>query len=119
MYPFSEVEEGLASLMGYPYKCFQRLPKENSQIRMVEDDEGKTRFHTEEGLASISRFILNMAELILPIRKVCQNLDAAERPNWQTRPKKPSEDKKKIGKIANTDHPEGGRSADTLPTAKE
>ncbi|GJS32746.1 reverse transcriptase domain-containing protein [Tanacetum coccineum] len=37
MYPFLEVEEKLASLMGYPYKCFLRLPTENSQIRMVEE----------------------------------------------------------------------------------
>ncbi|GJZ94960.1 hypothetical protein Tco_0667163 [Tanacetum coccineum] len=47
MYPFPEVEEELASLMGYPYKCFLQLPTENSQIRMVEGDEEKTRFHTE------------------------------------------------------------------------
>ncbi|GJU24347.1 hypothetical protein Tco_1162968 [Tanacetum coccineum] len=50
MYPFPEVEEELASLMGYPYKCFLRLPIENSQIRMVEGDEEKTRFHTEYGV---------------------------------------------------------------------
>ncbi|GJY02047.1 hypothetical protein Tco_0360199 [Tanacetum coccineum] len=42
MYPFLDIEEELASLMGYPYKCFLRLPKKNSQIRMVEDDEEKT-----------------------------------------------------------------------------
>ncbi|GKE16867.1 hypothetical protein Tco_1424444 [Tanacetum coccineum] len=35
MYPFSEEGEKLASLMEYPYKCFLRLPKENSQIRMA------------------------------------------------------------------------------------
>ncbi|GJX77711.1 hypothetical protein Tco_0324522 [Tanacetum coccineum] len=49
MYPFLDVEEELASLMGYPYKCFLQLPKKNSQIRMVEDDEEKTGFHTKEG----------------------------------------------------------------------
>ncbi|GJY45790.1 retrovirus-related pol polyprotein from transposon TNT 1-94 [Tanacetum coccineum] len=42
MYPFPEIEEELASLMGYPYKCFLWLPKESSQVRMVEDDEEKT-----------------------------------------------------------------------------
>nr|GEU76373.1 hypothetical protein [Tanacetum cinerariifolium] len=50
MYPFLKVKEGLASLMGYPYTCFLQLPKENSQIRMVEDEEEKTGFHTEEGV---------------------------------------------------------------------
>ncbi|GJX12103.1 hypothetical protein Tco_0201962 [Tanacetum coccineum] len=49
MYPFPEEGEELASLMGYPYKCFLRLPKEYNQIRMAEDDEEKTGFHTEEG----------------------------------------------------------------------
>ncbi|GJV74225.1 hypothetical protein Tco_1494220 [Tanacetum coccineum] len=49
MYPLPEEGEGLASLMGYPYKCFLRLPKEYSQIRMAEGDEEKTGFHTEEG----------------------------------------------------------------------
>nr|GEV18213.1 reverse transcriptase domain-containing protein [Tanacetum cinerariifolium] len=42
-------EEELASLIGYPYKCFL-LPKENSQIRMVENNKEKTGFHTEEGV---------------------------------------------------------------------
>ncbi|GJV13525.1 hypothetical protein Tco_1355066 [Tanacetum coccineum] len=50
MYPFSEKGEELASLMEYPHKCFQRLPKENSQIRMAENDEEKTGFHTEKGV---------------------------------------------------------------------
>ncbi|GKB27107.1 hypothetical protein Tco_0866508, partial [Tanacetum coccineum] len=50
MYPFPEEGEKLVSLMGYPYKCFLRLPKEHNQIRMVEDDEEKTVFHTEEGV---------------------------------------------------------------------
>ncbi|GJW83927.1 hypothetical protein Tco_0157072 [Tanacetum coccineum] len=49
MYPLSEEGEGLASLKGYPYKCFIRLSKEYNQIRMAEGDEEKTRFHTEEG----------------------------------------------------------------------
>ncbi|GKB84865.1 hypothetical protein Tco_0957137 [Tanacetum coccineum] len=50
MYPFFEEGEGLASLMEYLYKCFLRLPKENSQIRMAENDEEKTGFHTGEGV---------------------------------------------------------------------
>nr|GEU77668.1 hypothetical protein [Tanacetum cinerariifolium] len=50
MYPFLEEGKELASLMGYPYKCFLRLSKEYSQIRMAEDDEEKIRFYTEEGV---------------------------------------------------------------------
>ncbi|GJW24256.1 hypothetical protein Tco_0038067 [Tanacetum coccineum] len=50
MYPFPEEGKKLASLMGYRYKCFLRLPKEYNQIRMAEDDEEKTGFHTEEGV---------------------------------------------------------------------
>ncbi|GJW29453.1 reverse transcriptase domain-containing protein [Tanacetum coccineum] len=47
---WKEEGEKLASLMGYPYKCFLRLLKEYSQIRMAEDDEENTRFHIEEGV---------------------------------------------------------------------
>ncbi|GJW28186.1 hypothetical protein Tco_0045061 [Tanacetum coccineum] len=50
MYPFLEEGEELASLMGYPYKCFLRLAKEYNQIRMAEDDKEKIGFHTEEGV---------------------------------------------------------------------
>ncbi|GKD23749.1 hypothetical protein Tco_1225452 [Tanacetum coccineum] len=35
MYPFLEEGEELASIMGYPYKCFLRLPKEYIQVRMA------------------------------------------------------------------------------------
>ncbi|GJR58854.1 hypothetical protein Tco_1501016, partial [Tanacetum coccineum] len=50
MYPFPEVEEEPTSLIGYQYKCFLRLPKGYSQIRMSESDEEKIRFHREEGV---------------------------------------------------------------------
>nr|GEW29892.1 hypothetical protein [Tanacetum cinerariifolium] len=50
MYPLPKEGEKLASLMGYLYKCFLRLPKEYNQIRMAEDDEEKTRFHTKDGI---------------------------------------------------------------------
>ncbi|GKE90528.1 reverse transcriptase domain-containing protein [Tanacetum coccineum] len=50
MYPFPKKGEELASLIEYPYKCFLRLPKENSQIIMAKNDEEKIRFHTEEGV---------------------------------------------------------------------
>nr|GEZ40177.1 reverse transcriptase domain-containing protein [Tanacetum cinerariifolium]GEZ52662.1 reverse transcriptase domain-containing protein [Tanacetum cinerariifolium] len=60
MYPLSEEGEGLASLMGYPYKCFLRLPKEYSQIRMTEGDEEKTGFHTEEGDQKKTKQVANV-----------------------------------------------------------
>ncbi|GKC92909.1 reverse transcriptase domain-containing protein, partial [Tanacetum coccineum] len=50
MYPFSVEGEGLASIMGYPYKCFLRLLKEYNQIRMTKDDKEKIGFHTKEGV---------------------------------------------------------------------
>ncbi|GKF09388.1 reverse transcriptase domain-containing protein, partial [Tanacetum coccineum] len=50
MYIFPKKGEELASLIEYPYKCFLRLPKENSQIIMAENDEEKIRFHTKEGV---------------------------------------------------------------------
>ncbi|GKE02628.1 hypothetical protein Tco_1390611, partial [Tanacetum coccineum] len=50
MYPLLEEGEELASLLGYPYKCFLQLPKEYNQIRMAEEEEEKAGFHTEEGV---------------------------------------------------------------------
>ncbi|GJV05312.1 hypothetical protein Tco_1338881 [Tanacetum coccineum] len=50
MYPLPEEDEELASLTGYSYKCFLRLSKEYSQIRMAEDDEEKILFHMQEGV---------------------------------------------------------------------
>nr|GEZ08898.1 hypothetical protein [Tanacetum cinerariifolium] len=50
MYPLSKEGEELASLMGYLYKCFLQLPKEYIQIKMVEEEEEKIGFHTDEGV---------------------------------------------------------------------
>ncbi|GJW76064.1 reverse transcriptase domain-containing protein [Tanacetum coccineum] len=55
MYPLPEEGKELASLMGYPYKCFFQLPKEYSQIRMAKEDEEKTGFHTEEEVLTDQR----------------------------------------------------------------
>ncbi|GJW85849.1 hypothetical protein Tco_0158994 [Tanacetum coccineum] len=56
-------EEELASLIGYRYKCFLWLPKDDIQIRIREDDEEKTGFHTEGALDAINRFgWINKAE---------------------------------------------------------
>ncbi|GKA43517.1 reverse transcriptase domain-containing protein [Tanacetum coccineum] len=50
MYPLLEEGEELASLIGYPYKCFLQLLKEYNQIRMAKEDEEKSEFHKEEGV---------------------------------------------------------------------
>ncbi|GKE14304.1 hypothetical protein Tco_1421881 [Tanacetum coccineum] len=63
MYPFPEEGEELASLLGYPYKCFLQLPKEYSQIRIAEDDEEKTRFHTEEGVYYFTHMLKELKKL--------------------------------------------------------
>ncbi|GKA32885.1 hypothetical protein Tco_0719252 [Tanacetum coccineum] len=63
MYPFPEEGEELASLLGYPYKCFLQLPKEYSQIRIAEDDEEKTGFHTEEGVYYFTHMLKELKKL--------------------------------------------------------
>ncbi|GKB88404.1 hypothetical protein Tco_0960676 [Tanacetum coccineum] len=162
---FNWLKEGIIRRVQHPewvtnatlFKLASATWQENSQIRMVEDDEEKTRFHTEEGVYCFThmprglknskatlqrmiekvladqqrrnvevyleeiivkskseqslvedveetlnklrrvnvkidpsestfgmkegRFIPKLAELMLPIRKVCRNLDAAEGPN--------------------------------------
>ncbi|GJX58062.1 hypothetical protein Tco_0289452, partial [Tanacetum coccineum] len=72
MYPLPEEGEGLASLMGYPYKCFLRLPKEYNQIRMAEGDEEKTRFRTGEGaycFTHMSKVLKNSAATLQRMMK--------------------------------------------------
>ncbi|GJW90621.1 hypothetical protein Tco_0168174 [Tanacetum coccineum] len=49
MYPFSEIEEKLESLIEYQYKCFLRLHKEDSQVQMSENDKEKTGARRTEG----------------------------------------------------------------------
>ncbi|GJY59154.1 reverse transcriptase domain-containing protein [Tanacetum coccineum] len=78
MFPFPVEEEELASLMGYRYKCFLWLPKDESQIRIGEDDEEKTGFHTEgvycfthmpKGLKNSAATLQRMMEKVLPNQK--------------------------------------------------
>ncbi|GKE53040.1 hypothetical protein Tco_1488196, partial [Tanacetum coccineum] len=75
----------------------------------------ESTFGMKEGrkLASIDRFIPKLAELMIPIRKVrrAQNDERGQRSL--------PEDKKKVAKIANTNHAKGRRSVDTLLTTKE
>ncbi|GKB20217.1 reverse transcriptase domain-containing protein [Tanacetum coccineum] len=74
MYPFPKVEDGLASLMGYTYKCFLRLPKENSQIRTVEDNEEKTGFHTEEGVNCFTHMPKGLKNSVATLQRMIEKV---------------------------------------------
>nr|GEZ23373.1 hypothetical protein [Tanacetum cinerariifolium] len=74
MYPFSKVEDELASLMGYLYKCFLRLPKESSEVRMVEDDEEKTRFHTEEGVCCFTHMLKGVENSAITLERMMEKV---------------------------------------------
>ncbi|GKC01980.1 reverse transcriptase domain-containing protein [Tanacetum coccineum] len=81
MYPFPEIEEELASLMGYPYKCFLWNPKENSQIRMAEDDEEKTGFHTEEGVYCFTRMSKGLKNSTATLQRMVEKV-LADQKGW-------------------------------------
>ncbi|GKE38193.1 reverse transcriptase domain-containing protein [Tanacetum coccineum] len=72
MYPFPEEGEGLAWIMGYSYKCFLRIPKEYSQIRMTEDDEEKTGFHTEERVYSFTHMPKELKNLAATLHRMME-----------------------------------------------
>ncbi|GJS87680.1 hypothetical protein Tco_0770316 [Tanacetum coccineum] len=50
LYPLSEIDWKIESLMGFQYKCFLDAYKGYHQIQMTKKDEEKTAFHTEEGV---------------------------------------------------------------------
>ncbi|GJW10681.1 hypothetical protein Tco_1576508 [Tanacetum coccineum] len=79
MHPFPEEGEELTSLMGYPYKCFLRLPKEYSQIRMVEDDEEKTGFHMEEGVYCFTHMPKELKNSAATLQRMIENVLANQR----------------------------------------
>ncbi|GJW16145.1 hypothetical protein Tco_0020278 [Tanacetum coccineum] len=80
MYPLSEEGEGLASLKGYLYKCFLRLPKEYSQIRMAKGDEEKPRFHTKEGFGQTNQPLTDL-NVPLPVARLHQEYDTLSSKN--------------------------------------
>nr|GEZ78780.1 reverse transcriptase domain-containing protein [Tanacetum cinerariifolium] len=49
-YPPLEIDWKVESLCGYPFKCFLDAYKGYHQIRMAEQDEEKTVFHTSHGV---------------------------------------------------------------------
>ncbi|GJX84529.1 reverse transcriptase domain-containing protein [Tanacetum coccineum] len=48
LYPLSEIDWKIESLMGFKYKCFLDAYKGYHQIQMTKKDEEKTTFHTDE-----------------------------------------------------------------------
>ncbi|GJZ15772.1 hypothetical protein Tco_0551449 [Tanacetum coccineum] len=78
IYPFLEEGEELASLMRYPYKCFLRLPKEYSQIRMAEDDEEKTS-HTEEGVYCFTHMPKELKNSAATLQRMMEKILADQR----------------------------------------
>ncbi|GJZ44291.1 reverse transcriptase domain-containing protein [Tanacetum coccineum] len=49
-YPLSEIDWKIESLCDYPFKCFMDAYKGYHQIKMAEEDEEKTSFHTPQGV---------------------------------------------------------------------
>ncbi|GKD89268.1 hypothetical protein Tco_1364775 [Tanacetum coccineum] len=115
MYPFLEEGEGLASLMGNPYKCFLRLLKEHNQIRMAKDDKEKT----SEG-RKVSWPYGNKGRTKVPHSRGLNKVQDSRR-IWldeQSR-RSPPKDKKEIKQIANTGYSKGRRSSDAISTEKK
>ncbi|GJR42638.1 reverse transcriptase domain-containing protein, partial [Tanacetum coccineum] len=48
-YPLPKIDQKIESLEGFRFKCFLDAYKGYHQIRMAEEDEEKTAFHTEHG----------------------------------------------------------------------
>ncbi|GJZ66661.1 hypothetical protein Tco_0623357 [Tanacetum coccineum] len=70
--PLMVKEEESALLMGYRYRCFLQLPKDNSEIRMTKDDEEKTGFYIEEGVycfTHMPKILQRMMEKVLANQK--------------------------------------------------
>ncbi|GJY96616.1 hypothetical protein Tco_0513526 [Tanacetum coccineum] len=70
MYPFLEEGEGLASIMGYPYKCF---------LEMTEDDEEKTGFHTEEGVYYFTHMPKELKNSVATLQRMTEEVLADQR----------------------------------------
>ncbi|GJY99851.1 reverse transcriptase domain-containing protein [Tanacetum coccineum] len=79
MYPFPKEGEELSSLMRYLYKCFLRILKEYSQIRMAEDDEEKTRFHTEEGVYYFTHMLKELKNSAAMLQRMMEKVLADQR----------------------------------------
>ncbi|GJX04772.1 hypothetical protein Tco_0190688 [Tanacetum coccineum] len=74
-----EEDEELASLMGYSYKCFLRLPKEYIQIKMAEDDEEKILFHMEEGVYCFTHMLKELKNSAATLQRMMEKVLANQR----------------------------------------
>ncbi|GJV61096.1 reverse transcriptase domain-containing protein [Tanacetum coccineum] len=103
-------EEELASLMGYRYKCFLWLPKDNNQIRMAEDDEEKTGFHTEEGVYCFTHMPKGLKNSAATLQRMMEKaLDATNRPGWTNKAEKAFQKiRRKLNKLQNLTIPKEG-----------
>ncbi|GJR52188.1 reverse transcriptase domain-containing protein [Tanacetum coccineum] len=48
-YPLPEIDSKIEAVMGFPFKCFLDAYKGYHQVQMVEEDEEKTAFYTDQG----------------------------------------------------------------------
>ncbi|GJT99717.1 reverse transcriptase domain-containing protein [Tanacetum coccineum] len=76
---FPEEGKELASIMGYPYKCFLRLSKEYNQIKMTEDDEEKIGFHTEEGVYCFTHMLKELKNSAATLQRMMEEVLADQR----------------------------------------
>nr|GEU58114.1 DNA-directed DNA polymerase [Tanacetum cinerariifolium] len=79
MYPLPKEGEELASFIGYPYKCFLRLPKEYNKIRMAKDDEKKIGFHTKEGVYCFTHMPKELKNFVATLHRMMENVLAYQR----------------------------------------
>ncbi|GJY73832.1 reverse transcriptase domain-containing protein [Tanacetum coccineum] len=79
IYPFPEEGEGLKSWMKYPYKCFLRLPKENNQIRMAENDIEKTGFYMEEEVYCFTHMPKGLKNSVATLQRMMEKVLANQK----------------------------------------
>ncbi|GKG05597.1 hypothetical protein Tco_0325683 [Tanacetum coccineum] len=80
MYPFPKEGKEVVSLMGYPYKCFLRLPKEYNQIRMAEDDEEKTVFHMKERVYCFTHMLKELKNSAATLQRMMEKSEGGKVP---------------------------------------
>ncbi|GJR66221.1 hypothetical protein Tco_0012286 [Tanacetum coccineum] len=59
-YPLLEIDWKIESLYGYPFKCFLDTYKGYHQIQMVEEDEEKAAFHTNQGVYCYTKMLFSL-----------------------------------------------------------
>nr|GEZ41919.1 reverse transcriptase domain-containing protein [Tanacetum cinerariifolium] len=70
-YPLLKIDWKVESLCGYPFKCFLDTYKGYHHIQMVEEDEEKTVFHTNQGVFSYTKIPrCSVMDLGMPVMSV-------------------------------------------------